>query len=85
MSTKNGFEIRLEVLKMAKEMMDLQYHDMSNSWWTMVSKYAEATNKSVEELMKQSQDLANSKPVMYTPADMMEKAQELYSFVAKKD
>lgn len=85
MTNKNGFEIRLEVLKMAKEMVDQSWNDASNAWWSMVNSYAESTNKTVEEFLKQSEELAKSKPVMYTPADIMAKAQELYSFVAKKD
>jgi hypothetical protein len=43
---------------------------------------AERWNKSVEELVKQTQE---TKPVMYSPQDIMEKAQELYGFVSKKD
>jgi hypothetical protein len=85
MTNKNGFEIRLEVLKMAKEMMDLQYHDASNAWWSMVNSYAEAANKSSADFLKQSEELMKAKPVMYTPDEIMKKAQELYSFVAKKD
>lgn len=82
MTTKNGFEIRLEVLKMAKEMMDQQYNDASNAYWSALHSTAEKWNKSVEELVKQTQEM---KPVMYTPQDIMEKAQELYGFVSKKD
>jgi hypothetical protein len=82
MTTKNGFEIRLEVLKMAKEMMDRQYQESSTAYWSTISSAAEHWNKSVQELVKQTQDM---KPVMYTPAEIMERAQELYSFVSKKD
>lgn len=82
MTTKNGFEIRLEVLKMAKEMMDQQYNDASNAYWSTLHSAAEKWNKSVEELVKQTQEM---KPVMYSPQDIMEKAQELYGFVSKKD
>lgn len=82
MTNKNGFEIRLEVLKMAKEMMDQQYHEASNAYWTTCSTLAENWNKSAAELIEQTQSL---KPVMYTPQDIMTKAQELYGFVAKKD
>jgi hypothetical protein len=84
-TSKNGFEIRLEVLKMAKEMMDQSYNDASNAWWNVVNTYADATNKTIEELTKQSEELMKSKPTMYTPDDIMKKAHELYSFVAKKD
>lgn len=82
MTSKNGFEIRLEVLKMAKEMMDRQYEEVSNAYWTSIHTMADKWNKSIEELVEQTQSM---KPTMYTPAEMMEKAQELYGFVSKKD
>jgi hypothetical protein len=85
MSNKNPFEIRLEVLKMAKEMMDQSYNDSMNGWWNLVNSYVETANKTTEDFLKQSEDIMKSKPVMYTPADIMTKAQELYSFVTKKD
>ncbi len=79
---KNGFEIRLEVLKIAKEIMDQQYSEASNAYWSACSNLAENWNKSAAELIEQTQSM---KPVMYTPQDIMTKAQELYGFVAKKD
>lgn len=82
MTNKNGFEIRLEVLKMAKEMMDQQYNETSNAYWTAINKLAETWNTSAAELIEQTKEM---KPVMYTPADIMNKAQELYGFVSKKD
>jgi head-tail adaptor len=85
MTSKNPFEIRLEVLKMAKEMMDTSYSDSMNAWWSLAHSYAEAHNKSVDEFIKQSKELAETKPLMYSPDDIMKKAQELYSFVSKKD
>lgn len=85
MTSKNPFEIRLEVLKMAKEMMDTSYSDSMNGWWSLANSYAEAHNKSVDEFIKQSAELLSTKPAMYTPEDIMKKAQELYGFVAKKD
>jgi hypothetical protein len=85
MTNKNAYEIRLEVLKMAKDMLDSSYHDASNAWWNMATSYAEAANKSTAEFLKQSEELMKAKPQMYTPAEIMEKAQELYGFVSKKD
>ncbi len=82
MTTKNGFEIRLEVLKMAKEMMDRQYDEASNAYWSTLHTTAEKWNKSLEDLINQTQEM---KPIMYTPEEMMKKAQELYGFVSKKD
>ena len=83
MTNKNAYEIRLEVLKMAKEMMDQNYNDASSVWWNMANSYAEAANKSTSDFLKQSEELMKSKPIMYTPDEIMKKAQELYSFVSK--
>jgi head-tail adaptor len=85
MTTKNPYEIRLELLRMAKEMMDTAYNDSMSAWWSLASSYAEAQNKSVEEFIKQSEELMKTKPVMYAPSAITAKAQELYGFVAKKD
>lgn len=78
----NPFEIRLEILKMAKDMMDRQYDEASNAYWQAVNSYSENWNKSVEELVEKTQTL---KPQPYTPKEMMDKAAELYGFVSKKD
>ena len=85
MTSKNPFEIRLEVLKMAKDMMDQSYQDAMNGWWNLASRYAEAANKTTEDFLKQSEELMKTKPAMYTPSEIMTKAQELYSFVSNKD
>ncbi len=83
MTNKNGFEIRLEVLKMAKEMMDQQYSEASNAYWNAIHSTAEKWNTSLDEAIKQMSSL--TPPTMYTPADIMSKAQELYGFVSKRD
>jgi hypothetical protein len=82
MNSKNPFEIRLEILKMAKEMMDRQYDEASNAYWNSVDSMSKTWNKSVTELVEQTKTMM---PTMYTPAEMMEKAQQLYTFVSKKD
>jgi hypothetical protein len=80
--SKNPFEIRLELLKMAKEMADQQMDMTNNAYWSMVTTYAEQANKTVEEVMKATEHL---RAEMYTPADIMAKANELYNFINKKD
>ena len=85
MSSKNPFEIRLEVLKMAKEMLDYQYDQNANMWWNTAEKFAEATNQSVNQALEMTQELFDARPKMYTPEEIIEKASELYSFVLKKD
>jgi hypothetical protein len=73
MSNKNPFEIRAEMLQLAKDYMDQQYH--------MNIQFAE---KMVKEGKKTVEDL-QSMYTMYTMEDLMEKAKEMYNFVSKKD
>lgn len=73
MTNKNPFEIRAEMLQLAKEYMDQQYH--------MNVQFA-------EKLMEQSKQTADDfKDVykMYSIEELMEKAKEMYNFVSKKD
>lgn len=69
MSNKNPFEIRTEVLAMAKDYMDKQYQ--------LNLEMAQKMNEAVAE--------SYSAPTMYTTEELMEKAKEFYSFVSKKD
>ena len=85
MTSKNPYEIRLEVMKMAKEMMDAHYNDSMNAWWTVVNNYADRHGMMIDELVKHSEELMKTKPIMYTPREIMDKAQELYGFVTKKE
>ena len=72
MTTKNPFEIRAEMLQLAKDYMDQQ--------WAMNVQF---TEKMVEEGRK-TIDEAQSAYEMYSIEDMMEKAKEMYSFVTDK-
>lgn len=73
MSTKNPFEIRAEVLSLAKEYMD----QVTALNIDTATKMLEAGQIQVEEFQKATQ--------MYTMDQLMEKAKEMYSFVSKKD
>ena len=73
MSNKNPFEIRSDMLALAKDYMDQQYQ-MNVSF---AEKALETGKKTIEEV----QDLYK----MYSMEDLMEKAKEMYSFVSKKD
>jgi ABC-type transporter lipoprotein component MlaA len=73
MTQKNPFEIRAEMLQLAKDYMDQQYH-MNIQF---AEKMMDAGKKSAEEM----KDLYK----MYTVDELMEKAKEMYSFVSKKD
>jgi len=72
MSNKNPFEIRAEMLQMAKDYMDQSFHLNAE-----FARQAFEQNKiSTEEMQKAL--------VPYSIQDMMEKAKELYSFVSTK-
>ena len=73
MSNKNPFEIRAEMLQLAKEYMDQQYHMNVQFAENMVAQ----GKKTVEDI----QDTYK----MYSMEDLMAKAKEMYGFVAKKD
>jgi hypothetical protein len=67
---KNPFEIRADILAMAKDYMDKQQEI------TM-----EIFKKAVEVGEKSMKDI----PTLYPIKDMMDKATEFYTFVSKKD
>ena len=73
MTNKNPFEIRTEMLQMAKDYMDQQYHmniQLANDLYEQGKKNMDDVEKAYE---------------MYSMSDLMEKAKEMYSFVSKKD
>ena len=73
MSNKNPFEIRSEMLQLAKDYMDQQYH-MNVQF---AEKMLEQGKMQVEEFQKIAE--------MYSVEELMEKAKEMYSFVSKRD
>lgn len=73
MSNKNPFEIRAEMLQLAKDYMDQQYH--------MNVQFAE----NMVQQGKQTMEDAKETYKMYSMDELMEKAKEMYSFVSKKD
>ena len=74
MSNKNPFEIRAEIVSLAKDYMDQQYRMNVNF-----------VEKAMEEGKKTFEDYQEAVTSMYTMDDLMKKAQEMYSFVSKKD
>ena len=67
---KNPYEIRTDVLLAAKDYMDQQ-----------LKLNAEITLKMIEAGEKAVADM----PKMYSMEDLMQKAQEMYSFINNKD
>ena len=77
MSNKNPFEIRAEMLQLAKEYMDQQYHMNIQFYENMITE-GKKVREDVEEQLKEAYK-------MYSTEELMEKAKEMYSFVSKKD
>ena len=73
MTSKNPFEIRAEMLQLAKDYMDQQYH-MNVQFAEKMMEQGKKTAEELQEMYK-----------MYSMEDLMEKAKEMYSFVSKKD
>lgn len=72
MSAKTPFEIRADILAMARDYMDKQYAINLELTKQMV----EAGQKTAEDFQKASQ--------MYSTEELMKQATEFYSFVTKK-
>ena len=70
---KNPFEIRAEMLQLAKDYMDKQ-QEMNIR---LMSDLFQANKVQTEEIKAAYK--------MYSMEDLMEKAKEMYSFVSKKD
>lgn len=73
MSNKNPFELRAEMLQLAKDYMDQQYY-MNKEF---AEKMFDAGKKTAEDLQQSCK--------MYSIDELMEKAKEMYSFVSTKD
>jgi hypothetical protein len=78
MTTKNPFEIRMDILTMAKEYMDAQYDLQLKFFEKSMDQLSKSGNLNIETMQ-------NMMPKMYSVEDLQKKAQEFYSFVAKKD
>ncbi len=74
-SGKSGFEIRLEVLQMAKDFMDKQAK-LNADFAAQAFDVAVRANQATVDQWKEYT------PATYTIEDMMAKANELYKFIA---
>ena len=73
MSNKNPFEIRAEILQLAKDYMDQSYK-MNLAFMQKAAEEGRKTFEKYQEAVK-----------MYSTEDLMNKAKEMYSFVSTKD
>jgi hypothetical protein len=78
MSNKNPYELRYDVLVMAKEMADKHYDTQSQLAWHAVELYKENAEKALEAWDKYI-------PKALSPDDIRQNAEKLYMFVMNKD
>ena len=78
MSNKTPYEIRLEVLQMAKDYLD-SIQQANLRFAQQAFEQALAAGTAI------SQDWKSFIPASYTPEDVMKKAAELYTFIQKRD
>ena len=76
--SKNPYEIRFDLLTMAKDLLDRQYEQTSNMAW-------EAFNKAMESNRELYKDVEKYVPKMFTPEEVIAQAEKLQSFINKKD
>lgn len=78
MSNKTPYEIRLEVLNMAKQHLDATFKAQCDFAAQMMAAMIAANKATVEEMQKLV-------PTAYSLDEVTKKAAELYAFVLKKD
>lgn len=82
MSNKTPFEIRLEILQMAKEYMDkaqaAQIEFAKDAFYKAVE-FNQLTSEQIKEQIK------SFIPAQYTTDELMKKAAEMLTFINKKD
>ena len=75
---KNPYELRFDILSMAKDMKDRQYDLAVDATHLAMEKFANATTDPKEFF-------ANYAPRMYKPEEIIKTANELYTFVEQTD
>lgn len=78
MSNKNPFELRFDVMSMAKDMLDQAYSQQMDVMYQQLE-IAKEQSKDLQEVFEKYT------PKMYQPQEILEKAEELYKFVSKKE
>lgn len=95
MSIKTPFEVRAEILEMARKHLEQQYHanlELARKTWEKtleVMTIPAANLTKIEDIVKFNKDLFDAMtgqmPKPPTFEEIIKKAQELYGFVQKKD
>lgn len=78
MTNKNPYEIRLDVLKLAKEMLEIEHNTAKDVWLTKAG--SPTWNGHLSQ--SQAEALYGSAPAAPTVDDVISKASALYNFVS---
>lgn len=76
MSNKNPFEIRADMLKLAKDYLDQQININVDFAQTLMGEAGKVTDEMRQQLKEAS--------TMYSSDELLDKAREFYSFVCTK-
>lgn len=73
---KNPFEVRLDVMKMAQEMLDKEYHAKEQKYLQKLDIMKSEKHSDIQSFID-----ANA-PTPYTPEEVLMRANTLYNFVS---
>lgn len=73
----NPYQIRTDVLSMAKEMMDKSYDTQMQLAYSVMEQYKDNAEQALEAWQRYV-------PKMYTPDEVKAQAEKLYEFVTEK-
>jgi len=73
----NPYQIRTDILSMAKEMMDKSYDTQMQLAYSIMEQYKDNAEQALEAWQRYV-------PKMYTPDEVKAQAEKLYEFVTEK-
>jgi hypothetical protein len=73
---KNPFEVRLDVMKMAQEMLDKEYYAKEQKYLQKLDVMKSLQAPDIEKFIE------SNAPTAYTPEDVVTRASTLYNFVS---
>ncbi len=79
--TKNPFEVRLDVLKMAQEMLETEYRSKELKLKEEVETMRSSEQVPVQDILNY---IDSNSPKPYTESDIVTRSSALYSFVSDK-
>ena len=94
MPNKTPYELRFDVLQMARDLEMQQYEVQMNSFWSLYNQFEEKINQmgiypkeakeAADALQKVADQLLNAIPPMPTSDQINRRAKELYEFVESR-